>query len=80
MIEYALVASVKPCESLLAEGMAECHDTGPQPVTLYSGCKAQTIAIWKSLRREGGLENILSQRATTCTRRSKKAVSIYNIL
>jgi hypothetical protein len=25
MIEYALVASVDPCGSLLAEGIAECH-------------------------------------------------------
>jgi hypothetical protein len=33
MIEYALVASVDPCGSLLAEGIAECHYTGPQPVT-----------------------------------------------
>jgi hypothetical protein len=36
MIEYALVASVDPCGSLLAEGIAECHYTGPQPVTLPS--------------------------------------------
>jgi hypothetical protein len=34
MIEYALVASVDPCGSLLAEGIAECHYTGPQPVTI----------------------------------------------
>jgi hypothetical protein len=34
MIEYALVASVDPYGSLLAEGIAECHYTGPQPVTL----------------------------------------------
>jgi hypothetical protein len=34
MLEYALVASVDPCGSLLAEGIAECHYTGPQPVTL----------------------------------------------
>jgi hypothetical protein len=33
MIEYALVASVDPYGSLLAEGIAECHYTGPQPVT-----------------------------------------------
>jgi hypothetical protein len=33
MIEYALVASVDSCGSLLAEGIAECHYTGPQPVT-----------------------------------------------
>jgi hypothetical protein len=33
MIEYALVASVDPCGSLLAEGITECHYTGPQPVT-----------------------------------------------
>jgi hypothetical protein len=33
MIEYALVASVDPCGYLLAEGIAECHYTGPQPVT-----------------------------------------------
>jgi hypothetical protein len=33
MIEYALVASVDPCGSLLAEGIAECYYTGPQPVT-----------------------------------------------
>jgi hypothetical protein len=33
MIEYALVALVDPCGSLLAEGIAECHYTGPQPVT-----------------------------------------------
>jgi hypothetical protein len=33
MVEYALVASVDPCGSLLAEGIAECHYTGPQPVT-----------------------------------------------
>jgi hypothetical protein len=36
MIEYALVASVDPCGSLLAEGIAECHYTGPQSVTLPS--------------------------------------------
>jgi hypothetical protein len=36
MIEYALVASVDPCGSLLAEGIAECHYTGPQPVTIIS--------------------------------------------
>jgi hypothetical protein len=36
MIEYALVASVDPCGSLLAKGIAECHYTGPQPVTLPS--------------------------------------------
>jgi hypothetical protein len=35
MIEYALVASVDPCGSLLAEGIAECHYTGPQPVTIF---------------------------------------------
>jgi hypothetical protein len=35
MIEYALVASVDPYGSLLAEGIAECHYTGPQPVTTY---------------------------------------------
>jgi hypothetical protein len=34
MVEYALVASVDPCGSLLAEGIAECHYTGPQPVTV----------------------------------------------
>jgi hypothetical protein len=34
MIEYALVASVDPCGSLLAESIAECHYTGPQPVTI----------------------------------------------
>jgi hypothetical protein len=34
MIEYALIASVDPCGSLLAEGIAECHYTGPQPVTV----------------------------------------------
>jgi hypothetical protein len=33
IIEYALVASVDPYGSLLAEGIAECHYTGPQPVT-----------------------------------------------
>jgi hypothetical protein len=36
MIEYALVASVGPCGSLLAKGIAECHYTGPQPVTLLA--------------------------------------------
>jgi hypothetical protein len=36
MIEYALVASVDPCGSLLAEGIAECHYAGPQPVTISS--------------------------------------------
>jgi hypothetical protein len=45
MVEYALVASVDPCGSLLAEGIAECHYTGPQPVTvmghvsLFDFCK-----------------------------------------
>jgi hypothetical protein len=34
MIEYALVASVDPCGSLLTEGIAECHYIGPQPVTV----------------------------------------------
>jgi hypothetical protein len=29
MIEYALVASVDPSGFLLAEGIAECHYTGP---------------------------------------------------
>jgi hypothetical protein len=43
MIEYALVASVNPCGSLLAEGIAECHYTGPQPVTLKTYAKS-----WKS--------------------------------
>jgi hypothetical protein len=38
MIEYALVASVDPCGSLLAEGIAECHYTGPQPVTDSFSC------------------------------------------
>jgi hypothetical protein len=33
MVEYALEASVDPCGFLLAEGIAECHYTGPQPVT-----------------------------------------------
>jgi hypothetical protein len=36
MIEYALVASVDPYGFLLAEGIAECHYIGPQPVTLPS--------------------------------------------
>jgi hypothetical protein len=35
-IEYALVASVDPYGSLLAEGIAECHYKGLQPVTLPS--------------------------------------------
>jgi hypothetical protein len=36
MIEYALLASVNPCGSRLAEGIAECHYTGPQPVTIMA--------------------------------------------
>jgi hypothetical protein len=36
MTEYTLEASVDPCGSLLAEGIAECHYTGPQPVTIYT--------------------------------------------
>jgi hypothetical protein len=36
IIEYALVASMDPYGSLLAEGIAECHYTGPQPVTQES--------------------------------------------
>jgi hypothetical protein len=36
MTEYTLEASVDPCGSLLAEGIAECHYTGPQPVTRSS--------------------------------------------
>jgi hypothetical protein len=45
MIEYALVASVDPCGSLLAEGIAECHYTGPQPVTMDVTAPAWTLLL-----------------------------------
>jgi hypothetical protein len=61
MLEYALVASVDPYGSLLAEGIAECHYTGPQPVTartsfqfsrdlLYSNNPRLVIVIRKIYR------------------------------
>jgi hypothetical protein len=46
MNEYALVASVDPCGSLLAEGIAECHYTGPQPVTLTKHLSRLRDAVW----------------------------------
>jgi hypothetical protein len=45
MVEYALVASVDPYGSLLAEGIAECHYTGPQPVTFGGPILALLNAI-----------------------------------
>jgi hypothetical protein len=59
MIEYTLVASVDPCRSLvasvdpcgspLAEGIAECHYIGPQPVT--AGTQLRNLAYFSSFQR-----------------------------
>jgi hypothetical protein len=51
MIEYALVASVDSCGSLLAEGIAECYYTGPQPVTLPSSSFKYFAVLFVFLRR-----------------------------
>jgi hypothetical protein len=68
MIEYALVASVDPCGSLLAEGIAECHYTGPQPVTLEGRQVAEIPANFAVHKGDYPLKNsVIVNPAITIT-------------
>jgi hypothetical protein len=68
MTEYTLEASVDSCGFLLAEGIAECHYTGPQLVTLpFSSSKCFCrfscfLRRWPRLNLAEGLDTLLLAR------------------